>query len=144
MAKRRFNFVNGNLDLALGLGDTSMLSEGLKYLPEIKWPDYLIISFDPERQFGAPEICLLVDHNDSAITATIRRAEFGTLARSHPIDTPWVHSALAEDFADVGDGLQDVYIQDTLPLFDRETGIWIQTGLGESGNDFTFWFQDGQ
>lgn len=38
-----------------------------------------------------------------------------------------------------------LFIQPTAPNVDTgQKYQWIQTGLGDSGNDFTFWFEDGE
>lgn len=39
---------------------------------------------------------------------------------------------------------QQVYVQSTQPTFGAGVvGIWIQTGLGDNGDGFTMWFEDG-
>lgn len=43
---------------------------------------------------------------------------------------------------DQGAGAQQVFVQDTAPTFSN-VGIWVQTGLGDDGTGFTFWFEDG-
>mgnify|MGYP003506435482 CR=1 FL=1 len=43
--------------------------------------------------------------------------------------------------ASVG-GTQNVWVQPTPPVIPT-TGLWIQTGLGVSGTDITFWIEDG-
>lgn len=36
-----------------------------------------------------------------------------------------------------------VYVQDTLPVSNEDKYIWVQTGLGTGGTDYTFWIEDG-
>lgn len=36
-----------------------------------------------------------------------------------------------------------VYVQSTAPAFDGVPALWVQTGLGSTGKDFTFWIEDG-
>lgn len=36
-----------------------------------------------------------------------------------------------------------LYIQNEQPETNAENYMWIQTGIGPDGNDFTFWFEDG-
>lgn len=43
-----------------------------------------------------------------------------------------------------GAGVQNLFVQNTAPVSPPTTYVWIQTGLGTSGTDFTFWFEDGQ
>lgn len=38
---------------------------------------------------------------------------------------------------------EKTYIGNNNPNF-AQAGIWIQTGLGPSGNDITIWYEDGQ
>jgi hypothetical protein len=40
-------------------------------------------------------------------------------------------------------GAVPVFIQDTQPDFNGGKGLWLQTGMGTSGSDFTLWFEDG-
>jgi hypothetical protein len=41
-------------------------------------------------------------------------------------------------------GVKEFYVQDTAPDAGATTPyLWIETGLGPGGNDFTFWFEDG-
>ena len=38
---------------------------------------------------------------------------------------------------------KDVYVQRNIPqTFNQKPYLWVQTGLGEDGNDFTLWFND--
>lgn len=43
-----------------------------------------------------------------------------------------------------GGGTQNLFVQNTAPISPPSTYMWIQTGLGTSGTDFTFWIEDGQ
>jgi hypothetical protein len=36
-----------------------------------------------------------------------------------------------------------LFVQPTAPSFGGGEGLWIQTGMGPTGNDFTFWIEDG-
>ena len=51
----------------------------------------------------------------------------------------WIDSAAS--------GTQNVFVQPTQPsagqLGTGHPGLWIQTGLGASGSDMTFWVEDG-
>lgn len=37
---------------------------------------------------------------------------------------------------------QNIFVGPAEPVF-SSPGMWIQTGLGEEGQDFTVWFEDG-
>lgn len=39
--------------------------------------------------------------------------------------------------------VHNVYVQSTAPVNPPATYLWVQTGLGASGNDLTFWVEDG-
>lgn len=41
-----------------------------------------------------------------------------------------------------GTGTQEVFIQDTAPVSPPSDYIWIQTGLGLTGDDWTLWFNE--
>lgn len=41
-------------------------------------------------------------------------------------------------------GAVSVYIQDVQPNFNGGKGLWLQTGIGVGGADWTIWFEDGQ
>lgn len=40
-------------------------------------------------------------------------------------------------------GPQNLFIQNLAPVTSMATYLWIQTGLGGSGIDMTFWAEDG-
>jgi hypothetical protein len=44
---------------------------------------------------------------------------------------------------EIGNLAEETYVGPTAPTF-TSTGIWIQTGLGPGGTDYTIWFEDGQ
>ena len=39
-------------------------------------------------------------------------------------------------------GDQRVFVQETQPDFNGQTGVWVQTGM--TNNGFTIWFEDGE
>lgn len=39
-------------------------------------------------------------------------------------------------------GPSNLYVQQTQPAT-TQSSLWIQTGLGDDGHDFTFWVEDG-
>lgn len=74
-------------------------SAGLANLPVVASPDYAVITLDPNRVHGAPEIIYVITHTGSATSATILRGREGTVARQHPAGTFWVHAPTARDLA---------------------------------------------
>ena len=40
-------------------------------------------------------------------------------------------------------GPQNLHVGPVQPIF-TQPGLWVQTGLGVSGNDFTIWIEDGE
>ena len=84
-------------DNPLTAGATSFNSAGLANLPTIA-TQHAIVTLDPLRQFGEPEIVVVTAHTGAATVATISRAAYGTVARSHPQNTLWVHAPVTEDY----------------------------------------------
>jgi hypothetical protein len=101
MARIRTNNVFGTTtDNPLTNVATTMNSAGLANLAAVTGSDEALITLDPNRVNGAPEIVRVTAHTGSATSATIDRAEFGTTAREHPAGTEWVHGAVAATASD--------------------------------------------
>lgn len=79
---------------------TTMNSSGLIMLPTVA-AAHSIIVLDPKRMFGEPEIVLVTAHTIFATSATITRGQFGTTARSHPVNTSWAHVPITADYVEV-------------------------------------------
>lgn len=102
MARIRSNNVFGTTtDNPLTAGATTLNSAGLANLAAVSGGDEAIITLDPNRVNGAPEIVRVTAHTGSATSATIDRAEFDTTAREHPAGTEWVHGAVAATASDL-------------------------------------------
>lgn len=84
-------------DNPLTAGATSFNSLGLANLPVIA-TQHAIVTLDPLRANGDPEIIVVTVHTGSATVATIIRGAYGTVARSHPQNTLWVHAPVTEDY----------------------------------------------
>lgn len=84
-------------DNPLSAGATTYNSADLNDLPVVAG-NHAIVTLDPLRQFGDPEIVMVTAHTAAATVATIQRGMFGTVARSHPVNTLWVHAATNDDF----------------------------------------------
>lgn len=87
-------------DNPLTAGSATFNSTQLVYIPVVSG-DHLVITLDPLRQFGDPEIVVVTNHSGAATVATVTRGAYGTTPRSHPQGTIWVHAAVDEDFMGV-------------------------------------------
>lgn len=97
----RDNNVFGTVtDNPLIAGATNFNSGGLINLSSVV-TKHAIITLDPLRQYGAPEIVIVTLHTVSSTAATISRGAYGTIARQHPQGTLWVHAPMNEDFIQV-------------------------------------------
>lgn len=96
MARIRSNNVFGTTtDNPLTAGATTMNSAGLANLAAVTGSNTAIITLDPGRVAGAPEIVIVTAHTGSATSATITRGAFGTTARQHASGTAWEHAPIA-------------------------------------------------
>lgn len=84
-------------DNPLAIGATTLNSTQLALLPAVSGGGHAVITLDPLRQFGNPEIIVVTAHTGGASSATILRGQYGTSARSHPQNTVWVHAPLGDD-----------------------------------------------
>ena len=99
MARLRSNNVFGTTtDTPLTAGATTLNSAGLANLIAVTGSDTAVITLDPNRVNGAPEIVTVTAHTGSATSATITRAAEGTSAREHPAGTFWVHTPTTTDW----------------------------------------------
>lgn len=87
-------------DNPLLVGATVFNSPDLAFLSTII-SDHAVVTLDPLRRFGAPEIVVVTTHTAASTTATITRGAYGTLAREHPQGTEWVHAPIDADFVEV-------------------------------------------
>lgn len=100
--RHRFNGIFGAItDNPLTAGAGSFNSAGLADMGTVSAPDHAIVTLDPLKQFGAAEIIIVTVHTAAATVATITRGAYGTVARSHPQGTLWVHAPLDEDFIEI-------------------------------------------
>ena len=83
-------------DNPLAIGATTLNSAQLALLPAVS-SAHAVITLDPLRQFGNPEIVVVTAHAGGATAATIVRGQYGTSARAHPVNTTWVHAPINED-----------------------------------------------
>lgn len=101
------NRVRGNnvfgfiVDNPLTAGSGTFNSPGLATLPAVV-AAHAVVTLDPMRQFGEPEIVIVTVHTASATVATITRGAYGTIARSHPMNTLFVHAPVDEDVMEIG------------------------------------------
>jgi hypothetical protein len=96
-ARSRSNNVIGTItDNPLTTGAVSFNSVLLNLLPVISG-GHAVVTLDPLRQYGNPEIVVITAHTSSATVATITRGAYGTTARTHPSGTVWIHAPINED-----------------------------------------------
>lgn len=93
---RTNNAFGFTLNNPLAAGGTTLNSVELAILAEVV-AAHAIITLDPLRQFGEPELVIVTAHAPGAQTATIVRGAFGTIARSHPVSTVWLHGPITDD-----------------------------------------------
>ena len=77
---------------------------------------------------------LLVSHNPDGTEKTLPVSRGGTGA---------TNASDARANLGVTNGSDNVFIQNAPPGSPPATYLWIQTGLGGSGTDMTFWVEDG-
>lgn len=97
---RRNSIFGSVLDSPLAIGALTFNSSELVLVPAITG-NHFVITLDPLRQYGEPEIVIITSHTASATVATITRAAYGTVARAHPAGTKWVHAPVVEDITPI-------------------------------------------
>lgn len=130
----------------LNAGDTTLNSVELALLPEILLNNqHAVITLDPLRQNGEPEIVIVQAHGAGLQSVTISRGAYGTVARAHPAGTIWTHAPLTEDLVKVVTSSsrptdpyegQLIYEVDTTALRCRVGGSWV--GVPPTGSVIDF------
>jgi hypothetical protein len=87
-------------DNPLATNANTINSAGLASLSVVA-SKHAVITLDPLRQYGNPEIILVTAHSASSSVATIVRGAYGTTARPHPQGTLWVHAPIDADFIEI-------------------------------------------
>jgi hypothetical protein len=78
-----------------------------------------------------------------AKTPLVTDLDYGELALNYADGKLFYKTALNNiDYFSAGSNDTPVVISTTQPV-GLSKYLWIQTGLGSSGTDFTFWFEDG-
>lgn len=94
----------GQLDAAIGSGDTTLSSPGFEFIPVVSAPDLYRIVLDPDGSAGKAEVCYVTAHTASATTVTVTRGEEqakdSSVARAHALNTEWIHANTAVDLDD--------------------------------------------
>lgn len=73
----------------------------------------------------------------SLIYEALRRISENTEATETPVE-PEIPEIPTPEFNGI-----PIYIQHDAPANPPTKYLWIQTGIGSGGNDWTFWFEDG-
>lgn len=125
-------------DNPLTIGATTLNSGQLGTLPAVSG-NHAVLTLDPLRQFGEPEIVVVTAHGAGATSATITRGAYSTSARAHPVGTTWVHAPINEDVISIltsGTRPADpyrgemIFETDTNRYVGRSTSdAWQQVGL---------------
>lgn len=122
-------------DNPLTAGATSFNSPGLATLPVVS-SAHAVVVLDPKRVFGAPEIVIVTSHTAAATVATITRAAYGTVARSHPQGTAWAHVPVDEDFIEIltsGTRPSDPYRGQA--IFETDTNRYVGRSTADAWQD---------
>lgn len=85
----------------LTAGAAAFNSVHLPLLSTITASEHAVVTLDPLRQYGPPEIAIVTAHTAAATVATITRGAYGTTAREHPKDTVWIHTPVDQDFIEI-------------------------------------------
>lgn len=136
---RSNNLFGSITDNPLTSGSATFNSASLSLMPAVASGDHLIVTLDPLRQYGFPEIVMVTAHTASATVATVQRGMYGTTPRTHPTGTFWAHAAVTEESISIvtsGTRPADPYRgeilfeTDTNRYVGRTTGdAWQQAGL---------------
>lgn len=130
---RANNVFGTTVDNPLTAGATTLTSVELALLPEVA-SAHAILTLDPLRTNGTPEIIVVTAHAPGAQSATITRGAYGTIARQHPQGTVWVHAPVEEDVIQITDSSgrpsdpyegQIIYEIDTDRFIARQSGAWV-------------------
>lgn len=87
-------------DNPLTAGATTFNSARLSLMPVVS-AAHAVVTLDPRAVNGEPEIVIITAHTAAATVATITRGAYGTVARSHPVNTEWIHAPIDEDFIEI-------------------------------------------
>lgn len=129
------NIFGTTTDNPLTAGAGTFNSAGLANL-EVVAAAHAIVTLDPLREFGEPEIVIITAHTAAATVATITRGAYGTVARAHPLGTLWVHAAVDEDFTEIVTSSthptdpyesQEIFETDTDRYLSYTGAVWVRT-----------------
>lgn len=139
--RKRANFTLGLVsDNPLLVGATTLNSSQLATLPAVGATEHMVLIFDPEQTYGAPEVVYVTSHGAGATSATIVRGREGSTARQHGQGVRWIHAPTISDFVRAGTaadrpsgtGLpyqgQTQYDQDTDQLVYWNGTAWVPVG----------------
>lgn len=135
----RDNNVFGTVDdNPLTTNSTAMNSAGLANLSTVA-TKHAVLTLDPLRQYGPPEIVIVTTHTASAPIITMTRGAYGTVSREHPQGTLWVHAPINADFIAIATSIarpldpydgQFIYESDTKKLVGFGGTDWAPRDAG--------------
>ena len=95
----RVNSIGGLIeDNPLTSGATTLTSSALASLPLVDSTNHCALVLDPDGVEATPEIVWITAHTAYATTATVSRAQEGTVAVAHSQGIPWVHAPTVSDY----------------------------------------------
>lgn len=98
---RSNNIFGSTTDNPLTSGAALFNSPSLADMPAVTAGNHLIVTLDPLRQYGFPEIVMVTAHTASSTVASIQRGMYGTTPRTHTSGTFWAHAGVVEDFVPI-------------------------------------------
>lgn len=122
-------------DNPLTAGATTFNSARLSLFPVVS-AAHAVVTLDPRALNGEPEIVIITAHTAAATVATITRGAYGTVARSHPSGTEWVHAPLDEDVIEIltsGTRPSDPYRGQA--IFETDTNRYVGRSTADAWQD---------
>lgn len=112
--RKRSDFQSGKItNDPLLIAGVTLNSAELNGFPIVADPDFYAVTLDPEEADGAPEVVwITVKATSAATSATILRAQEGTTARQHALNTKWGHGPTVKDWEITANEIQSGAVGD--------------------------------
>jgi Phage Tail Collar Domain len=98
--RMRVNFLGGRASADIPLG-TTLSSADFNLIPAVAAPNYMTLVFDPDQDFGTPEVIYVTAHAAGDTQMTVVRGREGTAERGHPASSVWRNTATADEYDDI-------------------------------------------